>query len=663
MRLPDGEPLQSLITNADDRPDWPAGTPVAVDAPGRRPAVRSPSADRGRRVQLHGWSDDHARLAAELATPHRRGTSGQTRRSGARRRRTRSPRWPRSRPAGSASTRPSRSSTTCCCRTTSPSTTRSSSPTSRPRRRRRPRCSTPSSAPGRSPARAGRRPVQPSPPRTPPSTGCAGSPGCRRAGGLLRVRRLGGQPQRPRRRPRRVAPAPSGDAGRAGRRLRAVGPLVGAHGGRAARPRRRRGRRRRTRPADRRRRSAAVARRRPDLRRRGQRRRHQHRRRRRPRRRRRRVRRAPARGCTSTPPTAAPPCACPSWPALFAGIERADSLVIDPHKWLFAPLDCAAAALPRPGRGGAHPPPVGGVPRGVRRRARQPVRPRLPPHPADARACRSGSPSSSTAPTPSRRPSAPASTWPGRPRRLDRRPSATAGAPGHGARAVRRAVRARRLGAAPTGTRWAAAALADGLAFVAPTRWQGRDVGRLVFLHPRTDLDAVRRAARPHSADHLSRAVQPSEVNGRRLAEQLGSTPEHVGWTRGQMSRRAKSSTAEPRSPRRKTRSATTASTRASVVPSSIAVAMRVERRRRRAADGGVDLDRHGLASTRRPTGTREITKSSIDVGEHDHQAGEDRPARAAAAAPCAAPASAWRRGPAPPPRGRGRSSAAGRAR
>jgi aromatic-L-amino-acid/L-tryptophan decarboxylase len=32
----------------------------------------------------------------------------------------------------------------------------------------------------------------------------------------------------------------------------------------------------------------------------------------------------------------------PSIRGLFAGIERADSFVVDPHKWLFAPYDCAA---------------------------------------------------------------------------------------------------------------------------------------------------------------------------------------------------------------------------------------------------------------------------------------------------------------------------------
>ena len=38
---------------------------------------------------------------------------------------------------------------------------------------------------------------------------------------------------------------------------------------------------------------------------------------------------------------------------------------------------------------------------------------------------------------------------------------------------------------------WAAAALADGLAFVTPTSWHGRSAGRLAFLHPQTDVDAV----------------------------------------------------------------------------------------------------------------------------------------------------------------------------
>jgi aromatic-L-amino-acid/L-tryptophan decarboxylase len=38
----------------------------------------------------------------------------------------------------------------------------------------------------------------------------------------------------------------------------------------------------------------------------------------------------------------------PSVRAKFAGIERADSLVIDPHKWLFTPFDCAALLYRHP---------------------------------------------------------------------------------------------------------------------------------------------------------------------------------------------------------------------------------------------------------------------------------------------------------------------------
>lgn len=40
--------------------------------------------------------------------------------------------------------------------------------------------------------------------------------------------------------------------------------------------------------------------------------------------------------------------AAPSARALFDGIDRADSLVVDPHKWLFAPFDCAALLYREP---------------------------------------------------------------------------------------------------------------------------------------------------------------------------------------------------------------------------------------------------------------------------------------------------------------------------
>lgn len=40
--------------------------------------------------------------------------------------------------------------------------------------------------------------------------------------------------------------------------------------------------------------------------------------------------------------------AAPSRRELFTGVERADSLVVDPHKWLFSPFDCAALLYRQP---------------------------------------------------------------------------------------------------------------------------------------------------------------------------------------------------------------------------------------------------------------------------------------------------------------------------
>ena len=51
---------------------------------------------------------------------------------------------------------------------------------------------------------------------------------------------------------------------------------------------------------------------------------------------------ATAPGCTWTPPTPAPRRSCPELRPLFDGMEQADSIVFNPHKWLLTNFDCTA---------------------------------------------------------------------------------------------------------------------------------------------------------------------------------------------------------------------------------------------------------------------------------------------------------------------------------
>ena len=50
-------------------------------------------------------------------------------------------------------------------------------------------------------------------------------------------------------------------------------------------------------------------------------------------------------GCTSTPPTAARSCCRDELRPLLAGIEHADSIAVDPHKWLYTPQSAGIVLL------------------------------------------------------------------------------------------------------------------------------------------------------------------------------------------------------------------------------------------------------------------------------------------------------------------------------
>ena len=181
----------------------------------------------------------------------------------------------------------------------------------------------------------------------------------------------------------------------------------------------------------------------------------------------------------------------PSVRRCYDGIEHADSFVVDPHKWLFAPFDCAALLYRDPALARSVHKQDAVLPRRDPRRARrlEPDRLRLPPDPAGPR------PAAVVLAVGTRGPGLQRGDRGGDPagqghRRGDRQ----AELPGTGPRARprHRAVPPLRLGAGRSTPRWADRLLADQVAFIPPSAWEGETVARFAFLHPHTSMDLVR---------------------------------------------------------------------------------------------------------------------------------------------------------------------------
>ena len=206
----------------------------------------------------------------------------------------------------------------------------------------------------------------------------------------------------------------------------------------------------------------------------------------------RRRRASTACGSTWTAPTAARACSPPASGDRYDGIEHADSFVVDPHKWLFAPFDCAAllyrdpalarsvhkqdAVLPRrdPRRSPTSWNPTDYAYHLTRRARGLPLWFSLSVHGVRAytQRDRGGDPAGRAG------------------RRGDRHPRLPGADPR--ARPRRRAVPPPRLGAGALHA-WADQLLRrPGGVHSAPSAWEGETVARFAFLHPHTSMDLVR---------------------------------------------------------------------------------------------------------------------------------------------------------------------------
>ena len=183
----------------------------------------------------------------------------------------------------------------------------------------------------------------------------------------------------------------------------------------------------------------------------------------------------------------------PSVRARYDGIELADSFVVDPHKWLFAPFDCAALIYRKPwlAKARAHPGRLlPGRPAHRRRQRVEPHRLRLPPHP------------------PGPRPAAVVLAGGARHRRLQRGGRGRRSAwPRDTAELIRAEYPDLELVHEPELSNlvfrrkgwqskdyyaWSQRLLADQIGFVTPTGWEGEVVSRFAFLHPGTTMAMVR---------------------------------------------------------------------------------------------------------------------------------------------------------------------------